>query len=90
MTEAVIYTRVSSREQQQEGFSLFAQSRLLLDYADRNGFCVVQAFEDVESAKQQGRKQFTRVLQTLRRINSCRTLLVEKNRSASRATSRML
>jgi site-specific DNA recombinase len=37
MTQAVIYTRVSSREQQQEGFSLDAQGKLLREYADRNG-----------------------------------------------------
>jgi predicted site-specific integrase-resolvase len=34
---AVIYTRVSSREQEQEGFSLDAQSKLLREYADRDG-----------------------------------------------------
>ena len=84
MAEAAIYTRVSSREQQQEGFSLFAQSRLLLDYAARNGFRVVQAFEDVESAKQQGRKQFTRMVEYFRRPSSCRTLLVEKTDRISR------
>ena len=82
--EAAIYTRVSSREQQQEGFSLFAQSRLLLDYAARNGFRVVQAFEDVESAKQQGRKQFARMVDYFRRTSSCRTLLVEKTDRISR------
>jgi DNA invertase Pin-like site-specific DNA recombinase len=48
---AVIYTRVSSREQEQEGFSLDAQSKLLREYADRNGLQIVQAFEDVETAK---------------------------------------
>jgi hypothetical protein len=33
-----IYTRVSSHKQQQEGFSLGAQSKLLYEYADLNGF----------------------------------------------------
>jgi DNA invertase Pin-like site-specific DNA recombinase len=33
MKPAIIYTRVSSREQQQEGFSLGAQSKTLREYA---------------------------------------------------------
>jgi site-specific DNA recombinase len=58
MTQAMIYTRVSSREQQQEGFSLGAQAKLLKEYADRNDVGVVKTFEDVETAKTTGRKQF--------------------------------
>lgn len=34
-TTAVIYIRVSSKEQQQEGFSLDAQLRFLSDYAQK-------------------------------------------------------
>ena len=36
MISAIIYSRVSSREQQQEGFSLGAQAKLLREHADRN------------------------------------------------------
>jgi site-specific DNA recombinase len=78
MTHAVIYTRVSSREQQQEGFSLGAQSRLLREYADRNGFQVIKAFEDVETAKASGRTQFSEMMTWFKRNRSCRILLVEK------------
>lgn len=78
MTEAVIYTRVSSREQQQEGFSLAAQSKLLWEYADRNELRIVRSFEDVETAKAAGRKQFEEMTRYLRRRRSCRVLLVEK------------
>ena len=84
MTEAAIYTRVSSREQQQEGFSLFAQSRLLTEYAERNSFCIIQAFEDVETAKATGRKQFLRMVDFFRRNHACRVLLVEKTDRISR------
>lgn len=52
MTQAVIYTRVSSREQEQEGFSLGAQSKLLKEYAERNGFKIVSAFEDERRPRQ--------------------------------------
>jgi site-specific DNA recombinase len=78
MKDAVIYTRVSSREQQQEGFSLGAQSNLLREYADRNGFQVAKGFEDVETAKVSGRTQFNEMVTWFKRNRSCRILLVEK------------
>jgi site-specific DNA recombinase len=78
MKQAVIYTRVSSREQQQEGFSLGAQTKLLQEYAERNGLSVVQAFEDVETAKKSGRAQFDAMVTWFKRNRSCRVLLVEK------------
>lgn len=78
MKPAIIYTRVSSREQQQEGFSLGAQSKALRDHADRNDMTVLKAFEDVETAKTSGRKQFNEMVTWLKRNRSCRVLLVEK------------
>lgn len=78
MTEAVIYTRVSSREQQQEGFSLLAQSKLLREYAEKNELHVVRSFEDVETAKASGRKQFDEMTKYLKWSRTCRVLLVEK------------
>lgn len=78
MTQAVIYTRVSSREQQQEGFSLDAQEKLLREYANRNGIQVVKAFEDVETAKATGRRKFDEMMTHFKRNRSCRVLLVEK------------
>ena len=78
MTQAVIYTRVSSREQQQEGFSLGAQAKLLKEYADRNDIGIVKAFEDVETAKATGRKQFSEMVTWFKRNRSCRVLIVEK------------
>ncbi len=37
MKPAVLYARVSSREQEKEGYSIPAQIRLLEEYAKRNG-----------------------------------------------------
>jgi site-specific DNA recombinase len=84
MTEAAIYTRVSNREQQQEGFSLDAQAKLLRDYAQRNRLDIVQAFEDVETARRTGRKQFARLVDFFKLNRSCRVLLVEKTDRISR------
>jgi hypothetical protein len=78
MIEAAMVSRVSSREQQQEGFSIEAQAKLLREYADRNGFEVVKAFEGVETAKAPGRKHFFDMVTWLKRNRSCRVLLVEK------------
>jgi site-specific DNA recombinase len=38
--QAVIYARVSSKEQEKEGFSVPAQLKLLKEYAAANGFAV--------------------------------------------------
>lgn len=51
-TKAVIYCRVSSKEQEEVGYSLPAQEKYLREYANRaeNGFEVVKVFQISESA----------------------------------------
>jgi DNA invertase Pin-like site-specific DNA recombinase len=78
MNQAISYTRVSSREQQEKGFSLGAQSGTLRNYADRNSYSVIRTFEDVETAKVSGCKQFGEMVRWLKKNRSCRILLVEK------------
>jgi site-specific DNA recombinase len=75
---AVIYARVSSKEQEQEGFSIPAQLKLLREYAQKNGFQIVHEFVDVETAKKTGRKQFDEMVRFLRQNPQCRTIIVEK------------
>lgn len=53
--KAVIYCRVSSREQEETGYSLPAQEKLLTEYAQRKGFQVLKVFSVAESAS--GSKQ---------------------------------
>jgi len=50
MLKAIIYTRISSREQA-EGYSLSAQLSYLQEYADRNNMAVSKIFTDIETAK---------------------------------------
>ncbi len=78
MQSAVIYARVSSREQEREGYSIPAQRKLLNEYARVRGFRVEQEFIDVESAKNPGRKEFGKMRQLLEGGNGCRIVLVEK------------
>ena len=45
--KAVLYARVSSKEQE-EGFSIPAQLKLLKDYARENGLKIIREFIDVD------------------------------------------
>jgi site-specific DNA recombinase len=77
--EAVLYLRVSSKEQEREGFSIPAQRRLLTEYASEHGFVIVREFEDVETAKRAGRAAFTEMVGFLQAHGAPRpALLVEK------------
>lgn len=53
--KAIIYARVSSDEQQREGFSIPAQIELLQNYAKKNNIEVVKIYEEAQTAKQSGR-----------------------------------
>ena len=76
---AVLYARVSSKDQEKEGFSIPAQTRLLKDYAEANGIEVVKEFVDVETAKRAGRRNFGEMLKYLKKRGpACRIVLVEK------------
>jgi site-specific DNA recombinase len=77
-TQAVIYARVSSKEQEKEGFSIPAQLKLLKEYASANGFAVVQDYVDVETAKQTGRAAFGEMVAYLKAHPVVRVMLVEK------------
>ena len=51
MIPAVIYARVSSKDQEREGYSIPAQLKLLREYAQSRYFNVAKEFVDVETAK---------------------------------------
>jgi hypothetical protein len=50
--KAVLYARVSSVEQEREGFSIPAQQRLLRECAENHDLHIVEESIDVETAKQ--------------------------------------
>jgi site-specific DNA recombinase len=77
-TQAVIYARVSSKEQEKEGFSIPAQLKLLKDYAVAQSFAVAQEYVDVETAKQSGRTAFGEMVAYLKAHSAVRVILVEK------------
>ena len=76
--KVVLYTRVSSKDQEREGFSIPAQFELLRNYAKKHDMIIVKEFEDVETTKQAGRTNFNAMLKFLKSSKDCNTILVEK------------
>jgi len=78
MKEGIIYVRVSSREQKQEGYSIPAQKKLLKEYAKANDFEIVKEFEDDETAKSAGRTGFGQMIEYIEDNPNVKSILVEK------------
>jgi len=76
--KAIIYARVSSKEQEKDGFSIPAQLKLLREYASKNSFKVVKEFTDVETAKRAGRENFDKMIQYLKTNSDVAAVLCEK------------
>ncbi len=76
--KCVLYARVSSKEQEKEGFSIPAQRKLLREYARNNDMLVTKEFVDVETAKVAGRGQFGEMLSYLKGNTNVKIVLVEK------------
>ena len=75
---AVLYARVSSKDQEREGFSIPAQLDLLRSYAACRQLKIVEEFVDVETAKQAGRAAFGRLVAFARKHRGRLIVLVEK------------
>ncbi len=78
MTKAISYARVSTKDQEREGYSIPAQLELLREYARRRRIEVVQEFVESDSAGKAGRKQFGEMVTLLQEDRSITVILVEK------------
>ena len=81
--KGILYARVSSKEQEKEGFSIPAQLKLLNSYARDNSMQVEKEFIDVETAKRSGRTGFSEMMTFLKKSSRsspepCPIVLVEK------------
>ncbi len=83
--KAVLYARVSSKEQEKEGYSIPAQQKLIREYAAQQGLSIVHEYVDVETAKRTGRPGFAEMVSYFKQdsqkassAGECRVLLVEK------------
>jgi DNA invertase Pin-like site-specific DNA recombinase len=74
---AVLYARVSSKEQEQ-GYSIPAQQDLLRSYGAQIGVRIAEEFLDAETAKTTGRPGFATMIAYFKQHPQCRVLLVEK------------
>lgn len=76
--EAVIYCRVSSKEQEDTGYSLPAQEKLLKEYAQRKSLKIAKVFSVAESASgTKQRKIFGEMMEYMRK-KGIQILLCEK------------
>ncbi len=76
--KAVLYARVSSTNQEKDGFSIPAQLELLRTYAGKHDIEIVREFKEAETAKQAGRHQFNEMLKFLQKNKDVKTILCEK------------
>ena len=60
--KAILYVRVSSKEQEKEGFSLDAQEKLGIDYAAKRGLEIVKRWKVSESAWKEERESFNEMI----------------------------
>ncbi len=75
--KAVVYTRVSSKEQFDSNLSLDWQRKAIEEYSARCGFEIKNYFGGVyESAKTDGRKEFQRMLEFVRKNKNITHILV--------------
>jgi site-specific DNA recombinase len=75
---AVLYARVSSKDQEREGFSIPAQLDLLRSYAADHKLELAAEFVDVETAKQAGRAAFGQMMAFAKKHCGRLIILVEK------------
>ena len=76
--KAIIFARVSSKEQEETGYSLDSQVKLLTEYADSKGFDVLKIYKVSESASgKQTRKIFGEMLDCVEK-NNVLNILCEK------------
>jgi site-specific DNA recombinase len=77
MQKAVILARVSTKDQEEYGHSLPAQTQKLREYAQRKGFEVIKEFAFSESAGTKIRKKFEEVLGFLKAQKDMPALLCQ-------------
>lgn len=76
--EAVIYARVSTKDQEREGYSIPAQLEYLETYAQKNKLKVVHKYQESETAAKSGRTEFAKMVAEIKKKSGPKIVLVEK------------
>jgi len=87
MHRACMYARVSTVEQEKEGFSIQAQLKMLRTYAKKHRFNIVNEYVDSETARSTGRTGFNDMLAYMGKHEECSVILVEKTDRLTRNMS---
>jgi len=77
-TLCVIYARVSTKEQQEEGYSIPAQLRAIRSFCEKEALEPVAEFVEAASAGRAGRREFGRMLDYLREHADVRVVVAHK------------
>lgn len=89
-TKCVVLARVSSRAQEEEGYSLDAQERFLREYCGKKQLKIVKLFRITETAsKSKERQVFTEMMRFLIK-NKIKLLVVEKSDRLTRSFKDMV
>ncbi len=78
MEKYYLYARVSSKEQEREGFSIPAQVKAIREYADKNSFQIAEEFIEAQTAKASGRQAFNSMISELEKSKDVKGILCEK------------
>src|SRR3989338_10682809 len=76
--KAVTYCRVSSKEQEESGYSLPAQEKFLREYAERHSFEVSKVFSVAESASGVKQRQIFAEMMAYMQKHAIKILICEK------------
>ena len=81
MNKTVIYLRVSSKGQEENGYSLDAQEKLAREYAAKKGLEVVKIWKGAESAWGKiERTNFSEMLAFMKKHHEVRHIIFDINR----------
>ena len=78
MSVCVVYARVSTKEQQDEGYSIPAQLKAIRAFCASEGLTIAAEFVEAESAGRAGRTQFGRMLSYLEEHREVRVVVAHK------------
>jgi site-specific DNA recombinase len=76
--KAVLLCRVSGREQEETGYSLPAQEKLLRGYAQKQGYTIVKIFSISESASGKKQREIFNTMFAYVKKNNIKVIIIEK------------
>lgn len=76
--KSVLFARVSSREQEETGYSLPSQEKLLKEYAGRKGFRIAKMFSISESASGKNQREIFNEMMDYVKKNNIKIIICEK------------